>query len=357
MSGETPLAAVLAARIARDGPLPLAEVMAAASAAYYARGDGIGRSGDFVTAPEISQVFGELIGLWCAVAWERLGRPRPVLLVECGPGRGTLMADALRAAARSADFLAAAEVHLIERSAALRARQKAALAGHAVTWHDDLGTVPPGPLILVANEFLDALPIRQFEKTAAGWAERHVAAEDGRLVFVSRPCGAPPILPDAAPPGAVAETSPATEAFIDTLARRLVAGSGAALLIDYGYVGPALGETLQAVKAHAYHPVLADLGEADLTAHVDFGALARVARAAGAQVHGPEAQGTFLARLGIAVRTAQLARGKHAARAAEIAAATRRLTAPDGMGLLLKAMAVTSPSLAPLDGFAQDAPP
>ena len=351
----TPVASALAARIAKDGPLPLPEVMSAVSNAYYAQGDVFGRGGDFVTAPEISQVFGELIGLWCAITWEALGKPAAFHLVECGPGRGTLMADLLRASARVAGFRDAAKIHLVERSAALRARQKAALSGNDVAWHDSLETLPRGPMILLANEFLDALPIRQFVRQERDWAERHVGLEKDAFVFVPIPDPTPPAnLPAEAPIGAVAEVCDVAIAFVDALARRIAADGGAALLIDYGYNGPALGETLQAVKQHKYHPVLGDLGDADLTAHVDFGPLVRTAKTAGAQVFGPENQGTFLARLGIGVRTAQLARGKHAAKAAEIAAATRRLTAPDGMGLLLKVMCVAHPSVPLPDGFVHD---
>jgi NADH dehydrogenase [ubiquinone] 1 alpha subcomplex assembly factor 7 len=267
------------------------------------------------------------------------------------------MADLLRAARKVPGFREAASVHLVEQSTTLRKRQQAALADVPVTWHETLAQVPRGPMILVANEFLDALPIRQYEKQADGWAERYVTLAENAFVFVTQPC-ADPGLPTDAPLGAIAETSPVSVAFVTELAARIAGDGGAALLIDYGYQGPALGDTLQAVKQHRYHPVLDDLGTADLTAHVDFAPLARAATAAGAKVFGPEPQGTFLARLGIGVRTAQLARGKHAARAGEIAAATRRLTGPDGMGLLLKVMAITSPepSLAPLDGFAQDAP-
>lgn len=351
----TPVATELAARIAKDGPLPLADAIAAVSAAYYAKGDVFGHGGDFVTAPEISQVFGELIGLWCAVTWEALGRPPTFNLVECGPGRGTLMVDLLRASEQVDGFRQAAEIHLIERSPALRARQKAALSGEHVTWHDSLDTVPDGALIVIANEFLDALPIRQFVRQENGWAERHVTVEQDAFAFVAIPTSNPPAtLPENAPVGAIAEVSDAVSDFVGAMAKRIAADDGAALLIDYGYSGPALGETLQAVKQHKYHPVLKDLGEADLTAHVDFAAVAAAAKAAGTQVFGPENQGTFLARLGIGVRTAQLAGGKHAAKAAEIAAATRRLTAPDGMGLLLKVLCVAHKSVPPLDGFTHD---
>jgi NADH dehydrogenase [ubiquinone] 1 alpha subcomplex assembly factor 7 len=348
----TGFARELAARIGHQGPVPLAEVMAQAVHAYYDARDPLGATGDFITAPEISQVFGELIGLWCAVAWDKLDRPQPCMLVECGPGRGTLMADALRAVAGVKPFADSIEVHLVEQSATLRDRQRAMLGKHDPQWHRDLASVPARPLIVVANEFLDALPIRQLVRGPSGWQDRHVGlGADGNFVFVERPAPDVPASDLDGPVGSVKERSIAAESFVEDLAARLVRDGGAALLIDYGYIGPALGDTLQAVKDHAYHPVLATLGEADLTAHVDFGTLAQVARAAGAKVHGPTPQGTWLSRLGIHLRTTQLTRGRPAAEAARIAGAVRRLVAPDGMGLLFKVMALSHPRVPDLDGF------
>jgi SAM-dependent MidA family methyltransferase len=361
---STDLAARLRTRIRQSGPVPLVEVMAEVAEAYYGRGDVFGRGGDFITAPEISQVFGELIGLWCAVVWDRMGHPADFRLVECGPGRGTLMADLLRATARVPGFAAAADVHLIERSEALRAKQRAAVTHGRVTWHSDIRDVPPGPMILVANEFADALPIQQFVRADDGWHERCVGLKGDDFVFVDGLVCAPNIPKNitSVSNGSIFERNDAACDWMRIVARRIALNGGAALVIDYGHVASALGDTLQAVKEHRFHSVLSDLGAADLTAHVDFEALADAARGDGAMVLGPVLQGTWLGRLGIMLRVAQLTKGKPAEKARDIAAAARRLTAPDGMGMLFKVMAVASasvanPSLAPLDGFGEDAAP
>jgi SAM-dependent MidA family methyltransferase len=271
------------------------------------------------------------------------------------------MADLLRAGTRVPGFAAAARVHLVERSMRLRAQQRAALAQVPVTWHDDVTALPQGPLIVIANEFVDALPIRQFVRTPSGWSERHVALDGEAFQFIDMPVDAdalPRNLPNAAVGDVVEDNAPA-RSWMGSVAKRIVRDGGALLVIDYGHTTSAPGDTLQAVRQHKFHPVLSDLGDADLTAHVDFAALAAAARAAGAAVLGPVLQGTWLAQLGIELRVAHLSRGRDAAAAKEIAAAARRLTAPDGMGLLFKVMAVVhprlaDPALAPLDGFAQD---
>lgn len=314
--------------------------MARAAAAYYARPGAIG--GDFTTAPEISQAFGEVLGAWCAVMWNRMGRPDPVILAECGPGRGTLMADALRALAGVApDFRAALRLHLVETSPALRAAQRRAI-GDAV-WHDDAASLPDGPLLLLANEFLDALPIRQFVRRGETWLERYVS--DG--AFVER-CiqGAPP--PDAAAPeGAVLERCEAAQAVVATLAAR---PRLAALFIDYGHDG-GFGDTLQAVAGHATGlDPLDDPGSRDLTAHVDFGALTERARVAGAAAFGPTPQGVLLQRLGLATRAAMLAQTRPRL-AREILSGAERLLAPERMGRLFKALAVCDPALGIPPGF------
>ncbi|WP_368744829.1 class I SAM-dependent methyltransferase [Desertibaculum subflavum] len=345
------------ARLLRlEGPQPVARLMAEAGAHYYATRDPFGTQGDFITAPEISQMFGELIGLWCADLWDRMGRPRPFRLIELGPGRGTLMRDALRAIGRALPVCrAAATVHLVETSPVLRQRQHEALAGTDVEWHDDLSALPPGAAVVIANEFLDALPIRQFERSAAGWHERLVAAgDDERLHFaLSPPLADPAALlrrHRAAPAGTVVEWSPAREAVVEQLARHLVAEGGAALLVDYGSPHGGAGDTLQAMRGHRFASVLQDLGEADLTSHVDFEPLAAVARRAGARIAGPVGQGAFLETIGIAARADMLSRAAPD-RAAAFAAQRARLTGADAMGRLFLVLGLASPAPPPLAGF------
>jgi NADH dehydrogenase [ubiquinone] 1 alpha subcomplex assembly factor 7 len=352
---------MIRAEIAAAGPLDVATFMARAlgdpAHGYYPTRDPLGARGDFITAPEISQMFGELIGLWCADVWQRLGAPRRVHLTELGPGRGTLMADALRAIARAAPaFRAALDVHLVETSPALRAAQRTQLADAAPTWHDDVAGLPDGPALIVANEFLDALPIHQLVRTDAGWCARQVTVDtDGRLAFGVADAASPlagALAPDVAeaPLGSIAELAPAATGLAAAVARRCATEGGVALLIDYGHLVSAPGETLQAVRAHRPHPVLEDPGDADLTAHVDFAALARAARTHAA-VHGPVTQGAFLTRLGIVARAKALTRGRSTALAAEIRAALARLIEPSQMGRLFKVMALSAPAVGPLPGF------
>ena len=316
--------------------------MARANAAYYAARDPYA---DFTTAPEISQVFGECLGLWAAVTWHLLGAPSPVVLAEAGPGRGTLMADALRAIAQAApEFRAAARVHLIETSPRLRAAQRERI-GEAV-WHDGPDTLPDAPFVLLANEFLDALPIRQFVRRGAGWTERHVEAGG----FVEHPTDVDPTC--NANEGAIVERCEAAEALVAALATRLTRHSGAALFLDYGPEASAAGDSLQAIaNGQPADPLRAPVGSADLTAHVDFARLAAVARSGGAAAHGPTPQGLFLARLGLFQRTNQLARGQAPARAMALMEGARRLGEPDRMGRLFKALALTTPGIEP-PGFA-----
>jgi SAM-dependent MidA family methyltransferase len=316
-------------------PERLDHFMARANAAYYASHDPFA---DFTTAPEISQVFGELLGAWAASVWAQMGAPDPVLLIEAGPGRGTLMADALRTVARVApDFAAALRVHLIETSPRLRAEQAARLP--SAMWHDRLEDVPAGPAIVLANEFLDALPIRQFEHVAGAWAERHVAG--GR--FVALPCAH---ASDAAPDGAVLELGEAALAWMASLAARLVREGGAALILDYGFTQAQYGDTLQALRHGRPVSPLVEAGTADLTAHVDFAALAATARAKGATVWGPVAQGDFLRALGLEARVERLA-ALHPARAAALVAGADRLASPAQMGALFKVLAVTGSRIMP----------
>ena len=342
-----PLAETLRARIAERGFVTVAEYMEHVLGAYYADRDPLGRVGDFITAPEVSQMFGEMIGLWCVDLWSRMGKPDPFLLVELGPGRGTLMADALRAAKRAPDFVAAAEIHLVEVNAKLIGAQKAALAGFTPHWHRTFDTLPTGPMLLIANEFWDALPIHQFLMTESGWRERSVVLKDGKLAFGhAEPGECLALLPPAhraATPGQVAEVSPAGQRLAAALARRLARHPGAALVIDYGPMQSGLGDSLQALKGHQHHDPLAEPGSADITAHVDFAALAGAARVAGAAVFGPTPQGAFLRTLGIELRADTLKAASDDATRAEIDGALRRLIGDQGMGSLFKVMAIASP--------------
>ena len=358
----TALATEIRERIRRGGPISVAAYMELClshpTLGYYRRGRPIGAAGDFVTAPEVSQMFGEFVGLWCAAVWQAMGAPRRVVLAELGPGRGTLMADALRAARAVPAFLDALELHLVEASEPLRAEQRAQLADAGPTWHESVGTVPPGPLLAIANEFFDALPIRQFERIDGAWRERVVdlAPASGALRFAAAgTCAAeaacPGSAPAGAPAGAIVERAPAREALAAALAARIAAEGGAALIVDYGHERPGTGDTLQAMRRHRRHGVLEDPGEADLTAHVDFSALAAAARGAGAGAFGPVAQGRFLQSLGIEERADALRRGADAEQARAIDAALRRLTGAHGMGMLYKALAIAHPALGAPPGF------
>jgi NADH dehydrogenase [ubiquinone] 1 alpha subcomplex assembly factor 7 len=362
-SGSAPgqtgaLLALLQRRIRIDGPLTVAEFMMEALShprhGYYMTADPFGAAGDFVTAPEISQMFGELIGLWCAQCWEQLGRPRAVTLVELGPGRGTLMADALRAVSGVLPaFAAACRLALVETSPVLRHRQAEALAPYTPVWHDRLADVADGPLLVVANEFFDALPVRQFQLTPGGWAERLVDLhpETGDLCFgLDRPGRPstliiPPRLRTAGPPelpvGTVIDLAPTAQSIALELGRRLARWGGAALVVDYGHNLPVPTDTLQAVRRHTPVPVLDCPGEADLTAHVDFGALAAAAADGGAIAYGPVTQGDLLRTLGIEARAARLRRTASTRQARDLDAAVHRLTADDAMGRLFKALALT----------------
>jgi SAM-dependent MidA family methyltransferase len=354
----------LKAQIAAEGPMTVAQYMTAClhepQGGYYATRPALGEGGDFVTAPLVSQMFGELIGLWAAEVWSRLGRPSRVLLVEAGPGDGTMMSDALRAARLEPAFLAAADLYLIETSPVLARAQARTLAAAPLspTWAPALADLPDdAPLILIANELLDCLPARQFVRTESGWAERMVGLDaDSALAFglAVRPLDAvmAQALPDA-PLGAVVELSSAQEAFAAELGARIARFGGAALLIDYGRDAFEIGDTLQALKRHRKVSPLETPGEADLTVHADFPAVARAARAAGAEVSAIIGQGKFLVRLGLHARTDALARSRPD-RAESLQSQLARLTAEDQMGSLFKAMAVYAPPGLEPPGFEED---
>ena len=350
-----PLSAMLMQRIRETGPLTVAQYMQAALSdpvhGYYATRDPFGVAGDFITAPEISQIFGELIGLWIADCWDAMGRPRRLKIVELGPGRGTLMADVMRTLRVAPAMLP--EPWLIETSPVLREAQRQRVDAR---WADSLEDVPEGPMVLVANEFLDALPIRQFSREAGAWRERLVTEDLSRLVWTlgdavaQDETGLPTAVADA-PDGSIAETSPDSLALMRTVAARLARDGGAALFIDYGTTTSRPGDSLQAVRGHQYRDALDTPGEMDLTAHVDFAALADAARSAGAIVHGPVPQSLFLDALGAFTRAQVLKHGATPAQSREIDLAVHRLTAPDQMGSLFKAMALTDPSMPPPAGF------
>ncbi|WP_333714800.1 class I SAM-dependent methyltransferase [Yoonia sp.] len=349
----TPLAEIIAARIARTGPITIADYMAEClmhpTHGYYATRDPFGAAGDFITAPEISQMFGELIGLSLAQAWLDQGSPTPFTLAELGPGRGTLMADVLRATKAVPGFHAAAKVHLVETSATLKALQAKALP--LAHWHDSVTTLPDAPLFLIANEFFDALPIRQFIRDGDGWRERMVGLEDDRLTLgLSAPAPLALLehrLADTGD-GDLVEICPALPAMVQQIASRIATHGGAALIIDYGD-WTSLGDTLQALRGHDHVDPLTTPGAADLTAHVDFAEIAR---------HAPPArhtrvtpQGVFLERLGITDRAQALARSLQGEGLAAHIAAHRRLTHPDEMGTLFKVIGLYPATATPPPGL------
>ena len=339
MAAPSDISREIAQLIEAEGPISIERFMNEANKHYYATRDAIGAAGDFITAPEVSQMFGEIVGLALADVWQRAGRPANAVLVELGPGRGTLADDMLRAM-KVVGW--EPELHFIETSPLLRDKQ-AALHPDAI-WHDTIQTLPTDrPLLIVANEFFDALPVQQLIMTYSGWRERVVRM--GMDGFEAAPgentrYGEVPLHLRHVDPGGIIESCPTARKLMRALARRLHDQGGAMLVIDYGYDGGAHGDTLQAVHAHAYADPFARPGVSDLTAHVDFSALAGSARAAGTHVAGPVEQGQWLVALGLSDRAAILARNAPR-RAEEIGAAYRRLTDPGEMGELFKVMAVT----------------
>jgi len=356
----------LLARIRSDGPISVAAYMAEAlldpRGGYYATRDPIGAGADFVTAPEISQMFGELVGLWCVETWRGLGAPGTLHLVELGPGRGTMMNDMLRAARLDEAFTRTARAHLVEASPALKGVQAQTLAETPVpvAWADALEAVPAGPAIVVGNEFLDCLPVRQFVRHEGAWRERLVGLDPddaGALAFVLS--NAPASAADAAlipaalaepGEGTLVEVRPGDRALVATLAERFRTDPGRALFIDYGPADSEPGDTVQAIKAHQKVDRLAEPGEADLTARVDFAALADVAESAELAVAGPVSQAAFLAALGVEQRAAALSLSGKADRG-RIARQLHRLTGEDQMGALFKAICLGSPDLPDPAGF------
>jgi len=364
----SPLLAEIKKLIKSSGPIPVWRYMELClmhpSYGYYLSRDPLGREGDFVTAPEVSQMFGELLGLWTASVWNAIGSPPLLRLIEIGPGRGTMMSDALRALRVLPPLYQALSIHLVEVNPVLREKQKAALSGSRnITWHDTIDDVPDGPSVIFANEYFDVLPIHQAVKSENGWHERTVELDDtGKLAFAAASEPIPrfevllPAWVRAAPVGAVFEWRPDAE--IMKIASRVRDQDGAALIIDYGHLRSDAGDTFQAIARHSFTDPLKDPGQADVTAHVDFQALMRAAEDLGAAVHGPVPQGDFLKRLGIETRAISLmAKANHIV-AEDVSSALKRLIGGGrgGMGQLFKVLGISEPNLTMLAGFADETP-
>jgi NADH dehydrogenase [ubiquinone] 1 alpha subcomplex assembly factor 7 len=348
----TALERELTSLIELEGPLPLDRFMALCLGhprhGYYMTRDPLGVAGDFTTAPEITQMFGEIIGIWLMQCFDLMGRPSAVDLIELGPGRGTLMADILRAGRAMPDFLKAVRPGLVEMSPVLRALQQRTLQAARIeaAWYVSLDDIPPAPTLLVANEFIDALPVRQFQKLETGWAERVIILRSGRLALGL--VSAAPSLPSwtaAAAPGDVAEFRPAADRLGEALGRRLALHASAAVIIDYGHELSALGDTLQAVRDHRKVPILDRPGETDLTAHVDFQSLVDAIARGGATVLPILSQGVFLKEMGLELRAGILARKATESQKRELSAAMERVAGVREMGHLFKVLAATSPRL------------
>nr|WP_256483836.1 class I SAM-dependent methyltransferase [Aliihoeflea sp. 40Bstr573] len=328
--------------IAEAGPIPVSQYMALClfdpKEGYYTTREPFGAKGDFTTAPEVSQMFGELVAVWLASAWQAAGAPKNAILAEIGPGRGTLMRDMLRTLARIAPDLMR-RVAMIETSPRLVDVQKQLLGNESISWHRAIADLPDAPLFIVGNELFDAIPIRQFVKTQQGWRERCVGLDaDGELVFIAGPGTTDAPLPDA-PVGAIYEAAPARNALMLEIAERIARQGGAGLFIDYGHLENGVGDTLQAMRAHAHADVLATPGEADLTSHVDFAALGAAAGAAGLDAR-TTTQARFLIGLGLLERAGQLGAGANADLQERLHGEVERLAAPEQMGELFKVLMV-----------------
>ena len=349
-------------RLATSGPMSVGDYMAwcltGSGTAYYRNGNPLGAAGDFVTAPEVSQIFGELIAVWAGAVWQAMGRPAPFVLAELGPGRGTLMQDALRAARSMPGFLEAAQIHLVETSVTLRERQDQLLSQFCrPQWHETVKAVPGEPLIVIANEFFDALPVEQHIYDSGSWRRRVVSLDEaGRLVFSTGRLALPPVelMPAEAPrEGDILEHRPAAAALIQEFGRRAQTAPFAMLIFDYGYERRDYGDTLQAVRAHGYADPLDGPGEADLSAHVNFAELSQIANIAGLDVWGTMPQSEFLLSLGLEHRLRQLMNSADEEQRAALFLGARRLVDPFQMGSLFKVMAMTSSGMPAPPPFAK----
>ena len=364
----TPLETTLRHIIETAGSISVARFMQMASSdpeyGYYQTRDPLGVQGDFITSPEISQIFGEIIGLWCVVTWQNAGRPGNTMLVELGPGRGTLMADILKTAKKVApEFINALKVHLIETSPVLKQQQKAVLKDYEIKWYNDIETIPSGPALIIANEFFDALPIEQYVMTKNGWQLRHITVDKkfDNLSFITVPLKKQefPIFLNRisnAKIGSIFERNAASEEIMKSIADRIRDNGIASLIIDYGHTQTQLGETLQGVKSHKYHNPLTDMGEIDLTSHVDFETLAATSVSLGTRAHGPITQRDFFTTLCIEQRTKALIAKAEAHQVPLLIEGSRRLIAEDGMGTLFKVMAITPERLEIPAGFELNSP-
>ena len=355
----TPLTPILRTKIAESGPISIADYMALALGhpqhGYYHTRDPFGVRGDFITAPEISQIFGEMIGVWAATVWKQSGGG-PISLVELGPGRGTLMADLLRATKSTVDFHDSITIHMVETSPTLANAQYMRLRNEhpRIEWLESIDELPPTKTLVIANEFFDALPIKQYVMTAEGMRERRVGWNEAAQKFEFTLGDAGLMLAKSGsiiPPGTVMEHSPASRNVMRQLSHHIAAHGGGALIIDYGYLGDAHNDTLQAVKSHLFHPVLEEPGEADITAHVDFTSLMDIARDAGNAVHGIATQGEFLRRMGAELRLEMLLRKASPEQREQLVAGITRLISPQAMGELFKVIAVTADHGQEVPGF------
>mgnify|MGYP001222312244 CR=1 FL=1 len=349
----TPLESRLRHIIKTAGSISVAKFMQIALSdpeyGYYQTRDPLGVQGDFVTSPEISQIFGEIIGLWCVVTWQNAGRPRNIILLELGPGRGTLMADILKTAKKvSPEFTNALKVHLIETSPVLKQQQRAILKEYEITWQNDIEQIPSEPALIIANEFFDALPTEQYVMTKDGWYQRHITVDQkhDNLSFINVPLKKQesPVFPNQisnAKIDSIFERNAISERIMRSIAERIRDNGLASLIIDYGHTQTQLGETLQAVKSHKYHNPLTDIGEVDLTSHVDFEALVATSKTLGTRVHGPITQRDFFTSLGIEQRTRTLAAKAEGGQVPLLLEGSKRLIAKNGMGTLFKVMAIT----------------